>query len=48
MSSFYCPKCNKAIIDSPWKIPTGCIHFPVRDKLKEQIPPIFKELFNIK
>ncbi len=34
MSSFYCEKCNKAIIDTPVGYITGCKHYPLSLKIE--------------
>lgn len=47
MSNFYCPTCQKAIIDSPWKgYITHCIHFPKKE-VKVEIPQVMKDIFNL-
>lgn len=46
MSSFYCPKCQKLIQDTPRGYITGCEHFPIKSKTPE-IPDVIKQLFNL-
>lgn len=48
MSNFYCPKCQKEIIDSPKGYITGCVHFPIVKREESDAVKKLKDIFNIK
>lgn len=46
MSSFFCEKCNKAIIDTPNGYISECKHYPLSKKQKK-ISNTFNETLNL-
>lgn len=44
MSSFYCEKCGKAILDSPNGYTTGCEHYPLEKFKKKYKYPKIEEI----
>lgn len=46
MSSFFCSKCEKEIVDSPVGYVTFCEHYPPPDEKKDKCVEDIKQVFN--